>query len=107
MPIEYQRDLPADSPVEVIEAEEQHVREHIAAIADPDDEPRRAAEVAVWQAKHPTDPGLLRIEGFLDAEPDAPYLKPDFDPWAGVNHDLFAAEIEAAIRDEEVLRGEA
>lgn len=107
MPIEYQRDLPADSSEEIIALEEQHVRDHIASLADQGDDPTVLAEqVAVWRARHPENPDLLRIEGFLDAEPDAPYLKPGFDPLAGVNHDLYAAEVEAAVRDEEALRGQ-
>lgn len=87
--IEYQRDVPADSSSEVIEAEKAHVRDHLAAIAAADDDPTTYADqVRVWMAHHPTDPGQLRIEGALDAEPDAPYLKPDYDPWAGVDPEL-------------------
>lgn len=87
--IEYQRDIPADSSDAVIEAEKAHVRDHLAAIADADDDPSTHAEdVRVWVARHPEDAGLLRIEGALDAEPDAPYLKDDFDPWAGVDPEL-------------------
>jgi hypothetical protein len=87
--IEYQRDLPADSSDDVIAAEIEHVRAHIAAIADADDDPAtRAEDVQVWKAKHPDDPGLIRIEGRLDAEPDAPYLRPGFDPWANVDPEL-------------------
>jgi hypothetical protein len=41
--IEYQRDLPADSSDDVIAAEIEHVRAHIAAIADADDDPATRA----------------------------------------------------------------
>lgn len=36
--IEYQRDVPADSPPDVIAAEQAHVRDHLAAIAGADDQ---------------------------------------------------------------------
>lgn len=84
--IEYQQDIPADSPEDVIEATEAHVRDQIASMADADDDPAtRREDVTVWRAKHPDDPGLLRIEGRLQAEVVAPYLEPGFDPWAGVD----------------------
>lgn len=106
MPIEYQRDIPADSPPEVIEATKTHVRDHLAAIAADDDDPATHADaVRVWTARHPDDPALLRVEGSLDAEPDAPYLRVGYDPLAGVDPALYAAEVAAAQRDEEALRG--
>ena len=105
--IEYQRDIPIDSPEDVIEATRAHVRENIATIADADDDPTmHADQVRVWAARHPEDPTLLRIEGVLDAEPDAPYLKPDHDPLAGVDPGLYAAEVARAQYDAEVLRGQ-
>jgi hypothetical protein len=54
---------------------------------------------------HPEHDDLLRVVGEIDAEPNAPYLRPDFDPWASVDHDLLAAEIEAVQRGEEHSRG--
>jgi hypothetical protein len=106
--VEYQRDVPADAGEEVLTAVEAHVRAHLAAAADADDDPgTRAADVRVWRARHPEDPGLLRVEGYLPGEPVAPYLTPGHDPLAGVDPDLYAAEVAAAVRDEEVLRGQA
>jgi hypothetical protein len=106
--IEYQRDLPADTPADLIDAEREHVRAHLAAVADADDNPAtRADEVRVWTARHPTDPGLLRIEGVLDADPAAPYLDPGYQPLAEVDPTMYAAEVAAAVRDEEVTRGQA
>lgn len=88
----YQRDLPADSPDEAIEETKAHVREHLASIADADDDPStHAGQVRVWMARHPDDPSMIRVEGQLDAEPDAPYLKGDYDPWAGVDPELRSA----------------
>lgn len=104
--LEYQRDIPIDSSDDVVEAEKQHVIEHLAAIADADDDPAtHAADVKVWTARHPDDPSLLRIEGALDAERNVAYDAPDFDPLADVDPDLYAAEVAAAQRDEEALRG--
>lgn len=84
--LEYQRDLPADSPPAVVEAEKEHVRAHLAAVADADDDPTtRVEDVRVWVARHPEDRSMIRIEGVLDADADAPYLKDDFDPFAGTD----------------------
>jgi hypothetical protein len=104
--IEYQRDIPADTPEDLIEREREHVRAHLAAIADADDDPTTLADaVRVWTARHPDDPTMLRIEAALDAEPNAPYLDPAYDPLAGLDPELYEQEVAAAIRDEEVLRG--
>lgn len=102
--IEYWRDLPADASAEAIAAEEEHVRAQVAAIADADDDPStRAEDVDLVTVR--LDDGRLRIKGFLDAEPDAPYLMPDYDAWAGVDPELFACEVAAAQHDEERTRG--
>lgn len=102
----YVRDIPADSSDAAREAEEEHVRAHLAAVADADDDPAtRAADVGVWTIEHPERPDLLRIVGELDAEPDAPYLRPGFDPYAGVDPALFATEVGRAILDEEKVSG--
>ena len=103
----YVRDVPAGND-EALEAERAHVVAHLSAVADADDDPEtNSDDVRIWTERHPDDPGLLRIVGELDAAPDAPYLRPDFDPLAGVDPDLYAAEVEAALRDEAVLRGQA
>lgn len=103
----YVRDVPRDDPA-ALEAETAHVVAYLAARADADDDPQtHADDVDVWTERHPDDPGLLRIVGESDAEPDAPYLRPGFDPLAGVDPALYEAEVAAALRDEEVLRGQA
>lgn len=90
--MEYQRDIPADSPDDVVEATKAHVRDYLAARADADDNPETyAGDVRVWSARHPEDPTLLRIEGALDAEPDAEYLRDGYDPLAGVDPALMKA----------------
>lgn len=102
----YVRDIPADSPPAVHEAEEAHVRAHLAAAVEYDDNPdRRAVEVGVWTIEHPDDPRLLRIVGEVDGEPDAPYLRDGYDPLAGVDPLLYAVEVTLAQRDEEATDG--
>jgi len=106
--LEYQRDIPKDSPEDVIEAEKAHVRDHLASLADNDDDPTtHAGQVKVWTAKHPDDPNLIRIEGALDAEIKAPYLEPGYDPLTGVDLDLLAQFPGAMGLPEEAPDGQA
>lgn len=89
MPLEYRRDIPVDSTQKVIDVTKQHIRDHLAAVASPDDDPReRAQDVRIWVSRHPDNSKLLRIEGYLDAEPDAPYLREGYDPMAFIDDDL-------------------
>ncbi len=107
MPITYARDVPRDD-AEALEAEKAHVVAQLSAIAEEDDDPEtNADDVQVFVRNHPDDPDLVRIVGLLDAEPNAPYLRPDYDPLAEVDPDLYAAEVQAALRDEEALHGQA
>ena len=97
----YVRDVPADDQA-ALDAERAHVIAHLSAVASADDDPETNADnVRVWVERHPADPAQVRIVGELDAEPAAPYLQPGFDPLAGVDPDLYAAEVAAAVRDEE------
>lgn len=103
----YVRDVPQGDDA-ALAAERAHVIAHLSAVASADDDPdTHADDVRVWNERHPDNPALVRIMGELDADPDAPYLQPGHDPLAGVDPDLYAAEVAAAQRDEEVLRGEA
>jgi hypothetical protein len=105
--MDYVQDVPRADP-EAIELIKAHVVAYLSAVASEDDDPEtNADDVRVWVMDHPDDPALVRVKGTLDAEPDAPYLRPDFDPLAGVDPGLYASEVEAAVRDEEVLRGQA
>jgi hypothetical protein len=81
-PMRYRRDVRRDEPPEAIAAETEHVREHLAMVADYDDDPTtHAADVVVRVLDHiDGDPELISIVGELDAEPDAPYLRPGYDP---------------------------
>lgn len=86
----YVRDVPRDDEA-ALAVERVHVRDHLAAVADADDDPAtRAGAVQVWTVEHPDDPTLLRIVGELSAEPTAPYLDPDYDPFAGLPPELLA-----------------
>ncbi len=107
MPITYSRDVPRDD-AEALEAETAHVVAQLSAIAAEDDDPEtNADDVQVFVRTHPDDPNQLRIVGLLDAEPNAPYLRPDYDPLAEVDPDLYATEVAAAEADLEVLHGQA
>lgn len=103
----YVRDVPRGDDA-ALEAERAHVIAHLSAIAAADDDPEtNADDVQVWVIEHPEHADLLRIVGELDAEPNAPYLRPGFEPLAGVDSALYEAEVVAALLDEEVLRGTA
>lgn len=77
----YRRDILAGEPQAAIDAETEHVRDHLAAVADPNDDPGSYRdEVRVRVVSHAEHEGWLSIIGELDEEPDAPYLAPDYDP---------------------------
>lgn len=80
-PMRYRRDVSRDDQF-AIDAEIAHVRAHLASVADSDDDPTtHAGDVVVRVTDHVDgDPALVSVIGELDAEPDAPYLKPGYDP---------------------------
>lgn len=91
----YARELPPDASQDVIDATLRHVRDHLAAVADADDDPAtRAGDVEVRVER---EGGTIRVIGSLDAEPTAPYLRDDYDPYEGVDPAL-----RAQVRDDEV-----
>lgn len=55
-----------------------HVRAHLSSIADADDDPETNIDDVTIEYVE-SDAGTM-VVGSLDMEPDAPYLKPDFDP---------------------------
>lgn len=86
--MQYIRDVPRGDD-EALAAETAHVVAHLSAVADADDDPEtNAADVDLDVIDHPDNPGLVRIVGELAAEPDAPYLKPGYDPFDGVDPEL-------------------
>src|SRR4051794_9494088 len=77
--MEYPRDLPAGYTPGQLALTEDHVRLHLASVADPNDDPGpRLDDVVLVHRALPG--GGLRVVGFLDAAPTAPYLRPGFDP---------------------------
>ena len=74
----YTRDLPDDVEQDVLEETIAHVRAHLCGAASADDDPETNADDVRVRTEHRD--GRVGVIGELDAEPDAPYLKPDFDP---------------------------
>ena len=64
------------SPTHRVADIEDHVRSHLSAVATPDDSPATHAD-AVRITRAGNEGGVL-VTGELDAEPDAPYLRPEF-----------------------------
>lgn len=93
--MEYSRDLPEDATQDMIDGTLRHVRDHLASIADSDDDPATRSEDVEIRVERVD--GKVRVIGYLDAEPDAPYLKSDYDPYAKVPQSLLAQ-----VRDDEV-----
>lgn len=75
----YRRDVARDDR-DAIEAETLHIRAHLSACVDPDDDEHAHADaVRILVTDHADgDPDLVSIIGEVDAEPDAPYLHPDY-----------------------------
>ncbi|GHH57698.1 hypothetical protein [Lentzea cavernae] len=86
--IPYARDLPVDASDELIASTEAHVRAEMSARAAADDDPETNADDVEVSVERLAD--KVRVVGTLDAEPDAPYLKPDYDAFAGVPAHLLA-----------------
>jgi hypothetical protein len=80
--LRYSRWLPRDMVPDAVPEVEAHVREHLSAVADPNDEPTRADEVEISHEDAEDERGVdgVLVIGELDAEPDAPYLRPGFTP---------------------------
>jgi hypothetical protein len=78
--IRYCRDVPTDDRA-AFDATVKHIRAHLSAIADPDDDPRRfARQVRISIATHPDDPGVITVTGELNEATRAMYLGNDYDP---------------------------
>jgi hypothetical protein len=74
----YSKFVPFQTDPEALLATEQHVRAHLSSVAAPDDdEDRYASEVQIRLTS--SESGVL-VQGTLDREPDAPYLREGFDP---------------------------
>jgi hypothetical protein len=79
--VRYRRDVPREDLVGLA-AEVEHIRDHLASVAHPDDDPQPwRGQVIVTLSDHVDGDALLvSVTGELDAEPDAPYLRPGYDP---------------------------
>lgn len=73
----YSRDVPGDDPA-AYDGTVEHVRDYLAAAADPGDDP--IGEFRVRIQTQPLADGRVRITGELDAKPVAPYLAPGYNP---------------------------
>lgn len=94
--MEYARELPGNATQEQVDAAVEHVRDHLASIADGDDDPSTCADDVVVEIGL-TD-GKIWVKGWLDAEPDAPYLKPDYNPYAKVPQGLLSQVVDDEVR---------
>lgn len=86
--LSYSRFVPDDAPdferamVDTVD----HVRGHLSACCDPDDsEDALAGDVEIVYTAE--DGGTL-VTGHIHAEPDAPYLRDDFDPDADTAYEF-------------------
>lgn len=82
--VAYYQFVPEDCSEDVLKAAIQHVREHLSAVASEDDDPETNADDVVittepYVRESDGKPGTI-VRGTLDADPVAPYLRPDFDP---------------------------
>jgi hypothetical protein len=77
------------SPREVLPEVETHVRQHLSSVADPFDDP--TAHPANVRITHIEQDGGVLIVGELDAEPDAPYLREDYEPYRDVDAEILRA----------------
>lgn len=94
--MKYTRDLPEDATQDRVDETIAHVRAHLSSVAASDDDPETNADDVTVHTEHRD--GRIWIVGELDAEPDAPYLTPDFDPWAGVPDELRAHAVDDEVQ---------
>jgi hypothetical protein len=76
--MEYSRFVPHSAGERGVIDSVDHVRAHLSSVADSDDNPDTLASDVVIRYET-SEEGILII-GFLDEEPNAPYLQDDFDP---------------------------
>jgi hypothetical protein len=76
--VRYSRDIPVNSPPDVVVATEEHVRAHLSSVATADDDPDTMADTVTVQYIRTGD--TIRITGTLLAPPVAPYLRDGFNP---------------------------
>lgn len=80
----YSRFVPTEAGFAALVDTEEHVRAHLSAVADTDDDPDTRAEDV--QIEHrPQGNGTLIVGVLPNAEPTAPYLQPGYDAFADVD----------------------
>ncbi len=77
----YRQDVPRGTDLDLVCA---HVRDHLAGAVHPDDDLRAYADaVRIAELDHVDgDSDRVSVIGEVDGEPDAPYLRPGYDPAA-------------------------
>lgn len=82
----YAREVPEGNEAAVQNAAD-HVRAHLSSVVSPDDDENAySAEVVITFSYRD---GNVYIAGAIDREPDASYLKHDYDPNAEQRHYTF------------------
>ena len=81
----YRRDVPMkllDTNPEVAQQITEHIALHLLGATHPDDATigRDGASITLSYHEHPDGQDVVSFIGEIDAEPDAPYLQPEFDP---------------------------
>lgn len=94
--MKYSRHLPEDATQDVVDEAIAHVRAHLSSVADADDDPETNADDVTVRTERQN--GRIEVIGELDAEPDAPYLKPDFNPWFDVPDELRAHAVDDEVQ---------
>lgn len=92
----YTRDLPEDATQDQVDSTIDHVRTHLSSVAASDDDPETNADDVTIRTEQRD--GRVWVIGELDMEPDAPYLKPDFDPFEGVSEELRAHAVDDEVQ---------
>lgn len=82
--VSYYQFVPEDCSEDILKLTIQHVREHLSSVADEDDDPETNADDVVittepYVRESDGKNGII-VRGTLDADPIAPYLRPDFNP---------------------------
>lgn len=77
----YRRDVPVNDTAALV-ATAGHIRAHLSAVADPDDNPKRFNSRVRMDVDSGADTGsgVIALVGELNAQPRAVYLTDDYDP---------------------------
>jgi hypothetical protein len=87
--VRYRRDIPlelVEADPDVFQQVARHIAMHLLGAADPDDDPTGGPGRPLITLYREDDltPGMVSLIGETDAAPNAPYLRPGFDP--GLDH---------------------